>query len=93
MAAIDKIYGTREQRRELKRFLMRHRKRTWLKYLYPVKSQRWTDGVAAISNFPTEIDHWLWRRCQLAWVRERLAYQYGWEVATDPTTTVDEVRK
>lgn len=76
MAAIDKIYGTREQRRELKRFLMRHRKRAWLRYLYPVKSQRWTNGVAAISAFPIEIDRWLWRHCGLEWVQARLADQY-----------------
>ena len=77
MAAIDKIYGTREQRRELKRFLMRHRKRTWLRYLYSVESQRWTSGTAAISNFPREVDRWLWKHCPLAWVRESLAVQYN----------------
>lgn len=89
MAAIDKIYGTREQRRELKRFLMCHRKRAWLKYLYPVKSQRWTDGVAAISNFPIEVDRWLWRHCGLGWVKARLSDQYlTWPVEQESESNV-----
>lgn len=76
MASIDKIYGTRKQRRELKRFLMRHRKRAWLKYMYPARSQQWTSGEAAIAMFPPVIDRWLWRHCTLPFVRERLEEQY-----------------
>lgn len=77
MAAIDKLYGSREQRRELKRFLMRHRKRAWLRYVYPVRSQQWTSGEAAIAMFPASIDRWLRRHCTLPFVVQRLNEQYG----------------
>lgn len=76
MATIDKLYGTREQRRELKRFLMRHRKRAWLRYVYPVRSQQWANGEAAIACFPSFVDRWLWKNCTLQFVRDRLEEQY-----------------
>ena len=76
MAAIDKLYGSREQRRELKRFLMRHRKRAWLKYLYPARTLRPVDGVALIACFPSFVDRWLWKNCTLQFVRDRLEEQY-----------------
>lgn len=77
MAAIDKIYGTREQRRELKRFIRRlrlpgYRKRALYRYFYPP-----SDEYGALTNFPTWADGLLWRQARLPeWVRERLNDQY-----------------
>ena len=76
MAGIDKIYGSREQRRELKRFIRRlrlpgHVKRAMYRCFYPA-------GYPALTNFPVWTDRLLWRQPALpAWVRERLAEQYA----------------
>ena len=74
MAYIDKIYGNRAQRRELKAFLVRNKKRKWFKYFYPVCK---THDVSALTNFPTHVDKWLWRHCDITWVRQALMKQYG----------------
>jgi hypothetical protein len=76
MAGIDKIYGSREQRRELKRFIRRLRlpgnvKRRIYRCFYP-------PGFSALANFQCWIDRLLWKQPELpAWVRERLANQYN----------------
>ena len=76
MAGIDKIYGTRAQRRELKRFIRRsrlpgYRKRALYRYFYPP-----SDACGALTNFPTWADRWLWRQPRLPeWARERLREQ------------------
>ena len=78
MAYIDKIYGTREQRRELKRFIRRsrlpgHVRRAFYRNFYAV-------GSPVVCNLPTRLDRVLWRLPGLpAWVRERLVEQYGAE--------------
>ena len=78
MAGIDKIYGTLEQRRELKRFIRRlripgYRKRALYRYFYPP-----SDAYGPLTNFPTSVDRWLWWQPGLpAWARERLQEQYG----------------
>ncbi len=79
VAAIDKIYGTREERRELKRFIRRsglpgYRKRALYRYFYPP-----SDAYGPLTNFPTSVDRWLWRQAGLPlWVRERLKAQYDY---------------
>ena len=76
MAGIDRIYGTCEQRRELKRFIRHlrlpgHVKRGMYRYFCPV-------GDGALANFPAWADRLLWRQPTLpAWVRERLTEQHG----------------
>ena len=76
MAGIDKIYGTLEQRRELKRFIRRlripgYRKRALYRYFYPP-----SDAYGPLTSFPAWADRLLWRQAELPdWVRARLAEQ------------------
>lgn len=76
MAAIDKIYGTIEQRRELKRFIRRlripgHVRRAMFRRFYPV-------GYSALTNFPGWADRLLWKQKGLPkWVRDALEWQYN----------------
>ena len=76
MAGIDKIYGSRERRRELKRFIRRLRlpgyvKRGMYRFFCPV-------GSPALTNFPVWADRLLWKQPTLpGWVRERLTEQYA----------------
>ena len=77
MAAIDKIYGTRAQRRELKRLIRRsglpgYRKRALYRSFYSI------GNGAMLTSFTCEQDRFLWRQPGLpAWARERLAEQYN----------------
>ena len=77
MAGIDKIYGTREQRRELKRFVRRlrlpgYRKRALYRNFYSI------GNGAMLTSFTCEQDRFLWRQEGLpAWVRDRLREQYS----------------
>ena len=88
MAAIDKIYGTLEQRRELKRFIRRlripgYRKRALYRYFYPP-----SDAYGPLTNFPTWADRWLSRQAGLPeWVRERLREQRAGQLGFSPTIT------
>ena len=77
MAGIDRIYGTLEQRRELKRFIRRlripgYRKRALYRSFYPI------GNGAMLTSFTREQDRFLWQQPGLPkWVRERLAFQYN----------------
>ena len=77
MAGIDRIYGTLEQRRELKRFIRRlripgYRKRALYRRFYSI------GNGATLTSFTCEQDRFLWRQPGLPkWVRERLAFQYN----------------
>ena len=76
MAGIEKIYGTPEQRRELKRFIRRlrlegHVKRAMFRCFYPV-------GFSALTNFDCWMDRLLWKQPYLpAWVKARIQWQYN----------------
>ncbi len=73
MAAIDKIYGTKEQRNA---FYL------WCADNYPEALPffylwRWNDGgVHPITNFTTAIDMWLLDNCPLDFVLARIREQY-----------------
>jgi len=75
MAGIDKIYGTREQRKELKRFIRCLRlpgniKRAMYRSFYPA-------GYPALTIFPCWADRLLWKQSALPkWAREAIAFQY-----------------
>ena len=76
MAAIDKIYGTKEQREELGKYLKENLP-TSLKYLYRWYPE-WNDGNNhSISNFPEWMDKWLLINCPLTWVTDYIKDQYG----------------
>lgn len=77
MAAIDKIYGTQEQWQSLHDFLLKH-KRSALIYLYP--KEGYDIKNRPISNFPSKIDKWLWKHCDMYWVQQKLSLQYDWEL-------------
>jgi hypothetical protein len=76
MAGIDKIYGTPQQRRELKRYIRRLRlpgyvKRGMFKRFYPV-------GFSPLTTFTCKMDRLLWKQPDLPWwVREALEFQYA----------------
>lgn len=73
MASIDKIYGTKEQREELVAWLKEHKPKA-LPYVYD-----WVwddDDEHPISNFPEEIDAFLWEHCMIPFVIYRLSEQY-----------------
>ncbi len=76
MAAIDKIYGTRDQWFELHAWLSAFMPIA-TKYLYPMPS-RWAEGDRfPISNFPTWVDIALYEECELEWVKAAIKEQYN----------------
>lgn len=76
MAAIDKIYGSAAQRRELKRFIRAlrlpgHVKRSFYRRFYPV-------GYSCLTCFYGWQDRLLYRHKALpGWVRSALEDQYN----------------
>ena len=75
MAAIDKIYGTKEQYDELRAYIAKTRPEA-LVYFYEWHGG--DDGLThQMTNFPEEIDMWLLESCPLGWVVEYVRDQYG----------------
>lgn len=76
MAAIDKIYGTKEQYDQFY---------DWCKINYPEAlqyfydwSEEWNDGQNhPITNFPESVDKWMLENCDLDWVVEYIKDQYN----------------
>lgn len=79
MAAIDKIYGTIEQRKELQSWCEENLPEA-LEYFRDEEIFPWEDGKEyTIANFPGRIDKQLWLHCPIKFVRERLEVQYSEE--------------
>lgn len=77
MAAIDKIYGTKEEHDEF-RLWVKANKPSILKYFYAWEGEWLTDDKHhPITNFPTNIDEWLLENCPLKWVTVRIGEQYS----------------
>jgi hypothetical protein len=81
MASIDKIYGTAEEFEEFKDWMKKNNKDA-CKYLYYPDDDTWEtewndDKTHPMSNFPEEIDIWLYKNCPLDFIVERIAEQYG----------------
>ena len=76
MAAVDKIYGTKEQYDEFYQ---------WCEDNYPKALDcfydwQWEDDLThPITNFPIEIDGYLVLTCDIDWVVNRIKEQYGVE--------------
>lgn len=76
MAAIEKIYGTTEQYRELERWLGRNKPK-FLRNLYPYPDNP-VEGNITISHFSEAEDHWLLAYCPIEWVRVYICRQYAY---------------
>jgi hypothetical protein len=74
MAAVDKIYGTRDQYDELW-FYVANQKPEYLNYFY-TQYYETTKSVCAIALFPEEVDRWLLKNCPLQWVKDYIKDQY-----------------
>ena len=74
MAAIDKIYGTKEDYDEFQKWCSKYYPKA-LEYFY---GWDWTDNnTHPITNFPIEIDGFMLLVCDIAWVTDRIKAQYG----------------
>lgn len=78
MAAIDKIYGTKEQHDEF-RVWAEQNKLNILNYFYSWEwhDERHDEKEHPITNFPTDVDEWLLENCPLEWVTARIRDQYS----------------
>lgn len=76
MAAIDKIYGTHEQSKELREWLTKN-KPEFLPSMYP--HEDYPEDNCTISNFSEDEDNWLLENCPLEWVTDYIKEQYGME--------------
>lgn len=78
MAAIDKIYATRQQRDELYEWCAKNYQAA-LQYFYDRDPEEWTDDKKelSITNFPTKVDMNLLEYCPIPWVVEKIKKQYG----------------
>ncbi len=74
MAGIDKIYGTQAQYDEFHAW-MRKEKPEFLNYFY--SRPLLPSGMFPLTNFPSEIDTWLYNNCPLKWVQEAIREQYN----------------
>lgn len=101
MAGIDKIYGTKAQYVEFKKWLDDNQVPIKLSkdetdmyignpttmlpsqmlYEYDWDNMDVDENLDefAISNFPVSIDKWLWDKCPIGFVRERLKEQYSFD--------------
>ena len=76
MASIDKIYGTREQWKEFHKWCEENCPPA-LKYFYSIEDQSWEAEEIMITNFPSEVDHFMLYNCDIEWVTDRIWDQHG----------------
>jgi len=75
MAAIDKIYGTKEQYDEFRAWAQENKPEI-LRYFYEWYDE-WNDGNEhPITNFPMAVDVWLFNNCPIKWVVDYIREQY-----------------
>ena len=74
MAGIDKIYGTQAQYDEFRAWMQKE-KPEFLNYFYarPLAPTR----KFPLTNFPIEVDAWLYKNCPFSWVRAAIEEQYN----------------
>jgi hypothetical protein len=82
MAAIDKLYGTPDQIIEFYNWCKENNPFT-TKYFYyfaEAKSGELSDNVKyPICNFPTIVDRWMVKHCNIEWVVKQIKNQYNEE--------------
>jgi len=76
MAAIDKIYGTKKQYDEFRRWCSRHKPEA-LVYFYEWHDEYKDNKNYAMTNFPERIDRWMLKNCKIDWVVAYIKDQYG----------------
>ena len=74
MAAIDKIYGSREQWHELRKYMKKNCEQ-YLKQMYPEPNP--DNECSPICNLTIEADKFLYLNCPLDFVLDRLAEQHS----------------
>lgn len=76
MAAIDKLYATRDQYVELLRWLSEHND-MMAQCLRPWREND-NEQTRAIALFTREQDAWLLVKCPITWVTDQIKEQYDW---------------
>lgn len=76
MAAVDKIYTTKDKRNEFYAWCTEN-KPDALRYFYDWLWDE-NDGMDhPITNFPEKVDMWMLDNCPIGWVVEYIKDQYG----------------
>lgn len=73
MAAIDKIYGTRAEYKELKAWIRKNAP----EYLTRIYTWPKSQEIGPISNFTKAQDSWLYINCPIEWVCTRIKIQHN----------------
>jgi len=76
MAAIDKIYGTKAQYDEFKKWCSENKPEA-LEFFYEWYDEYNEKENYAMTNFPERIDRWLLKNCKIDWVVAYIKDQYG----------------
>ena len=74
MASIDKIYGTNEQYEEFHSWCENHAP-GMLEFFY--EKDGYEQEVRPITNTPIYADVWLWKNCNIDFVKDQLKDMYG----------------
>jgi hypothetical protein len=76
MAAIDKIYATKEQYEEFYAWCKRNKPEALI-FFYDWLEE-WDDGEKhPITIFPVQVDKWMLKNCPLKWVTDYIKFQHG----------------
>lgn len=80
MAYIDKIYGSRGQWHELRKYMEKNCKE-YLAHMYPEPDP--DNECSPLCNLPIEADKFLYLNCPLDFVLDRLTEQHSEEILED----------
>ena len=75
MAAVDKIYGNEKQYDEFYNWCLKNNPNI-TQYFYE-KNYKDSNLSQAITNFPVNIDEWLYENCNIDWVIREIRFQYN----------------
>ena len=83
MAAIDKIYGTNEQYDEFRSWCEKNAP-GMLDFFY--EKNGYEQKVRPITNTPIYADVWLWKNCDIEFVKDQLKDMYSGVPVVEPET-------